>query len=110
MPADIIYRRALVTFIDILGFRELVASRSPSEVREIIRQVQSFGTQADHDLDEEVSDDEVNWTRTFAFSDSIIRIRPFDSDFRAGALFQETLALVHMQGELADLGVLSAEA
>lgn len=105
MPKKITYRRALVTFIDILGFRELVTTKSPAEVRKIIHQVQNFGGRTDDPDQEENSDSEVNWTRTFAFSDSIIRIRPFDSDYHEGALFFEILALVQMQGELADLGV-----
>ena len=104
MPNGVSYRQAIVTFVDILGFREIVSSRPVSDVRRIVRLVQHFarpGGQEARDL----SDDEVPWTRTFAFSDSIIRIRPFDRNFREGALFSEVISLVHMQADLADVGV-----
>jgi hypothetical protein len=102
MAANVEYRKALVTFIDVLGFRDLVSTKSPAEVRKIVRLVQNFGAQDKTDNDDKKHE---NWTRTFAFSDSIIRIRPFDSDYRDGSLFHEIIALVHAQAELADLGV-----
>ncbi|NEU14723.1 hypothetical protein G3T14_21835 [Methylobacterium sp. BTF04] len=45
-------------------------------------------------------------TRSIAFSDSVIRIRFFDTDFSTGALFHEILNLVHVQGEMAGEDVL----
>jgi hypothetical protein len=47
-----------------------------------------------------------NWTRSFAFSDSVVRARPFDSEYNEGAFFNELHALVYAQADLANLGIL----
>lgn len=45
-------------------------------------------------------------TRSIAFSDSIVRVRFFDTEYPTGALFHEVLSLLQAQGELVGDNVL----
>ena len=89
------YRLALITFIDILGFSNLVAtSNDPGRIRDILNRLASFAankTDAKYEIDE---------TAAVVFSDSIVRVRFLDGPYRSGALFQEVLKLLHIQGEM----------
>lgn len=88
------YTESVVTFIDIMGFKELVKSRPPEEVDRAVRLLRRFaaGNQPDP----------LGMT-SIAFSDSIIRMRPID---KPSAAFFELLDLVQAQGELIGLGIL----
>jgi hypothetical protein len=99
-----VYRTAIVTFVDILGFRELVRSRDALQLFDLIQEIRSTAGQGDEPPGGDSS--EINWTRVHAFSDSVVRVRTYDSDFREGALFYELLDLVHAQTELAGKGIL----
>jgi hypothetical protein len=96
------YRPAVITFIDILGFRELVAARGVDEVRQVLRLIGRFagaGARAKADDDEEA-------TESFNFSDCVIRIRRYDAEYPTGALHHEVYAMVLAQAELVHQGVL----
>jgi hypothetical protein len=95
-----VYRRSIVTFIDILGFREMVRNRPAGEIGRILA---VLGDVAEGD----VSGDEhpAGLARSIGFSDSIVRACPIDSADQLGALFYELISLVHVQMELASLGV-----
>lgn len=95
------YRPAVVTFIDILGFRNIVEKRSPQEIKKIISAVQRHAGSDDY----KSNDKEVNFTRSIFFSDSVVRVRPFDAEYNEGSLFFELIDLVHAQAELANLKV-----
>ena len=103
--ATVRYRPAVVTFLDILGFREQVErSRDATEITHILQRLRHFSNVEDR---EETSIDRgYEVTRSIAFSDSIIRVRFYDTDFSAGALFHEILNLVHLQGEMAAENIL----
>lgn len=89
------YRPAVITFIDILGFSDLVAkSETPQKIRDTLRRLASF---AANPGDAEYETDE---TAAVVFSDSIVRVRFLDGPYRSGALFQEVLKLLHIQGEM----------
>lgn len=90
------YRQAIVTFLDLLGFRELVRTRSAAEVGRIIELMHFFGGAA---KDRE----QAAGTHVVSFSDSIVRV--VDAD-RPSALFYEVLDVLHIQGELVNNGVL----
>lgn len=95
------FRPAVITFIDILGFSDLVAkSDNPQTIRDILRRLASFAANA------EESEHEVDETAAVVFSDSIIRVRFIDGRYRSGALFQEVLKLLHVQGEMLSDNVL----
>jgi hypothetical protein len=95
------YRTALISFIDILGFRQIVASRKCEEISAALRIMRRF-SEGD-ESGEEFS------AKVIQFSDSIIRIRPLDSkaneEGRYGALFHELLDIGMMQGDLANENV-----
>jgi len=92
------YRTALISFIDILGFRQIVASRSCDEISAALRTMRRFseGDESGEDFS----------ARVIQFSNSIIRIRPLDSkaneEGRYGTLFHELLDIGMMQGDLAN--------
>lgn len=97
------YRRSLISFIDILGFKHLITSSTYHQVAEKLAAVKHFsGT------DQEEDGDGLE-PRVIQFSDSIIRIRPLEgkanSEFPYGMLFNELYDLVLMQGELVNHGV-----
>lgn len=96
------YRPAVITFLDILGFRERVASSSDAtEIRRILTRLRSFADVGRAiDPPEAVGGDEFEVTRSIAFSDSVVRIRFIDTPYRSGALFHEILGLVHVQTEM----------
>lgn len=97
-PVPLKYRPAVITFVDILGFSDLVRTRSAADVQGILDRVRSFAARE--------SGDEGEHTRAFSFSDSVIRVRHYDTEYPTGAIFQEVLSLVHAQGELITDGVL----
>ncbi len=94
-PVD--YTDSIVTFIDILGFRELVRARSANDMAKITRIVREAVSPYDDEDNEDVD------LQVLAFSDSVIRVRR--TSFLS-AFFHELLAIVHMQAQLAVQGVL----
>jgi hypothetical protein len=97
------YRKAVITFVDILGFKEIIASSSYEHVAKKLETVRRL---SGHSKDE---DGDGFDPKVIQFSDSIIRIRPLDSiankASRYGLLYFELLDLVHLQGELINHGV-----
>lgn len=98
-----LYRQAIITFIDILGFKEMVRSKSAGEVKRSLKAIRAFSG-----LDEK-EDGDGYLPKTVQFSDSIIRIRPLDAtankEYPYGMLFHELNDIVLMQGELINFGV-----
>jgi hypothetical protein len=86
------YREAIITFVDILGFKRIIQKSSAEEVQNILRKMGYFSG-VDY-----LEDGEGSLPKVIQFSDSIIRIRPLDSktnlEFRYGALFHELNDLV----------------
>lgn len=100
------YRPAIVSFIDVLGFREIVQNKSAGEILNTLRLVQQTAAPAEETLVPKATlEREVNRTKAIAFSDSIVRVRYYDAEYNEGSLFHELIALVHMQAELANSGV-----
>lgn len=104
MCDEIKYRKAVVTFIDLLGFSDLVSSTnmSPDDIFKILKKFR-------YDSKKYQSDGEDTNPRVFLFSDSIIRIRPSDgkenSEYPYGLFFYEILELLQIQAILADKGI-----
>lgn len=103
------YQESIVTFIDILGFSQLVASSRAEEIDRKLRAVTQFATPADNEEFDEFEVETYEPT-VIQFSDSVIRVRPLESpaniEYQIGILFHEILDLVHAQGELANEGIL----
>lgn len=97
------YRQAVITFIDILGFKHLISTGTFEEVSKKLKTIRRLSGANDQ------ADGESFGPKVVQFSDSIIRIRPLDSkankEFRYGLMFHEMLDLVHMQGELINHGI-----
>lgn len=94
------YRRSIVTFIDILGFKQMVHNSAPDRIGTVLS-ILAAASQ-----DETTSGDHLaGQSRTVRFSDSIVRVCPIDSDNRLGALFKELIELAYIQAELASEGV-----
>ena len=100
-PPSYVYRPAIVTFIDILGFSELVKTANAAEIGKLLALLGDASAG-------EVSED--NWpaglARSIAFSDNVVRVCPIDSTDPRGALFHELLSLVMIQAQLANMGAL----
>jgi hypothetical protein len=90
------YEECIVTFLDILGFRDLISTKSAEQVDEIIKLTRYFVA------DEEGEQEELG-LQTIAFSDSVIRMRKASEK---SGLYFELMSLLHAQGELLNHGVL----
>ena len=101
------YRKAIVTFIDIIGFKELVKKRTAAEIHEILSELATWSAgDTDEITNEGVASIPVGLVGAIAFSDNVVRVCPIDSDEGGhGALFHELLSLVHVQATLARRGV-----
>lgn len=97
------YRQAVITFVDILGFKHLINTETFEEVSKKLKIIRRLS-----DVDDQ-QDGENFEPKVIQFSDSIIRIRPLDSkannESRYGLMFYEMLDLVHIQGELINHGI-----
>lgn len=97
------YCKAIVTFLDILGFRQIVAKSDSKTINEILNVVEKIATP---DKDEGL----LYNPGTISFSDSIVRVRKVDTGenakFPIGLVFHELLDIVHAQSQLIDFGIL----
>lgn len=101
------YEPAIVTFIDILGFRSLLDTRSAEEILGYLKRLKQFAKPSDHEgLEDEVAAGIVNRAYAEAVSDAIVRVRPYDRELRDGALFWELLDLLFIQLEMIGVGIL----
>ncbi len=99
---EIEYRTALVSFFDILGFREIVRDEPPKKIASDVRLFQGTG-QIGADIAKAFEG------RSFQFSDSIVRMMPLDSqaniEHPGGLLFQELYTIALACVEMANRGV-----
>lgn len=100
------YRKSIVTFIDILGFKSTVDRIPAYAIYDILKTFKKHAGATDEEVVREFDlVKKINWTRCVFFSDSVVRIRPLDSEHRDGSLFYEILDLLHAQWSLANQGV-----
>ena len=93
------YRRAVVTFLDILGFASLVKSGDADKVEHVLSAVRKYAIPESHDQ----MDNEEPTICSVAFSDSIVRVRFLDGDnlrYPIGHVLSEINELSLIQGEL----------
>lgn len=99
------YQRSIVTFIDILGFRDIVNKKSAHEIDDILNILNRVAAPSRSEEHQDPYDPTV-----LSFSDSIIRVRNLETDdniaFPIGHLFHEVNSLVHIQMDLITRGVL----
>jgi hypothetical protein len=99
---NLIYAPHLVTYIDIMGFRDMVADKSPNDISKVIRLVKE-AFEPDKDLKKTYEESYVN------FSDLIVHTIPLKSkaniQHRDGLVFGRILDIVHGQAKLIDDGI-----
>lgn len=97
------YRTSIISFIDILGFKNLVNSSTYQDLSKKLKTIRRLSG------DDDGLNGEGLEPKVIQFSDSIIRIRPLDSEANHeapyGVMFYEMLDLVHMQAELINHGI-----
>lgn len=94
----VLYEPCVVSFIDVLGFRSIIDERSAAEVHSILSGLERF-TRPDEEPPPRSMDEARLHSRAFSFavSDAIVRVRPYNTQFRDGALFWELYDLLHAQ-------------
>src|SRR2546425_2642144 len=97
------YTIALITYLDILGFRSLVGGRSASHIKAVLESLRRE-SKPDNELAQLYS------MKYFNFSDHVVRVTDLlarsNVEAPTGLLFHEVLGIVHMQAHLAIDGVL----
>lgn len=102
------YELALVSFIDILGFRQMLETESAQSVYNALISLTEFNKSALDDSDvfqEPGSERMISRSFVSTVSDAIVRVRPFQTHYRDGALFHELSDLAFAQAALAEMGV-----
>lgn len=100
------YEPCIVSFIDVLGFRNLLETRHAHDIRDVLRQLREFTAPLEERPTRRVKDARL-LSRAFAdsVSDAVVRVRVFDTQYNDGAFFHELLDLLHAQVECIGHGV-----
>lgn len=100
------YKKAVITFIDILGFSDFVSRADAKAINKVLDAVKKSTSPLL--LDEEIEKDD--HAEVLSFSDSIVRIRIIETsankEYPTGLLFQELISLVYAQVELIDFDII----
>ncbi len=98
------YEKAIVTFIDILGFGDLVLQSTFEQVKRALDAVEYHAAPKPDPNFSGYHEPE-----TIVFSDSVVRVRKVETDdnrkYPSGLFFHELLDIVHAQGMLIDDGI-----
>ncbi len=100
------YEPCIVSFIDVLGFRNLLETRHAKDIRDVLLQLREFTAPVEELRTRKMKDARL-LSRAFAdsVSDAVVRVRVFDSQFNDGAFFHELLDLLHAQVQCVGQGV-----
>lgn len=100
------YEECLVTFFDILGFRNLLNTRRGAEIRRLLS---TFRRVSEGDATPPTRSDEmrmISEVHAEIISDAIVRTRTIETQYPDGALVWEIIDLLHIQIECIDNGIL----
>lgn len=92
------YERCVVTYIDILGFRHLLATRDASEIVDALASLREFtaGDANDRPPPRRMAEVRLNSeSYSEAVSDAVVRVRPVEIQAPDGAFVNELIDLVH---------------
>lgn len=95
---DLGYEKCIVTFIDILGFRNQLESRPASELAENLRRFRHFSEGDEEYMPQRM--DEVRMqseVRAEIVSDAIVRVRTTETQYQTGPFIWELIDLLHIQ-------------
>jgi hypothetical protein len=102
MSKPLSYCTAVITYIDILGFQNLLDSETPGRLSKMLRLLREA-----HQPSPEIK--KLDRIEFQAFSDLVVRYCPIDSPTNVsnptGSLFSEILSLVYAQTELISQGM-----
>lgn len=100
------YEPCIVSFIDVLGFRDLLATRHAYDIRDIMLKLRQFTVPESTSQRRRMKDARL-YSQTFAdsVSDAVVRVRVFETQYRDGAFFHELLDLLHAQIQCISNGV-----
>lgn len=100
------YEPCIVSFIDVLGFRNLLATRHAHDIRDIILRLRKFTTPGKVEKSRRMKDSRLI-SQPFAdsVSDAVVRVRVYNTQYRDGAFFHELLDLLHAQIRCVGSGV-----
>ena len=103
------FERCVVTFIDILGYRNLLNTPTANEIVGIVIALRTF-TQGDGERDTRPTrSDEVRvYSQAFSesVSDAVVRVRTVDTQSNDGAFVLELIDLMHVMLECVNRGIL----
>ena len=100
------YEECLVSFFDVLGFRNLLSTRSGAEIRRLLS---TFRRVSEGDASTATRSDEMRMTSEVhaeIVSDAIVRTRTIETQYQAGPLVCEIIDLLHIQIECVANGIL----
>lgn len=100
------YESCIVSFIDVLGFRDLLVTRHAHDIRDIMLRLRKFTTPEETDPPRRMKDARL-FSQPFSesVSDAVVRVRVFETQYRDGAFFHELLDLLHAQIRCVGSGV-----
>lgn len=106
-PAADGYEDCIVSFIDVLGFRELLKKRAADVIR-ILKILRRFASAGDERARPRRTKELRTTSRAFSesVSDAVVRIRVYDTQYRDDAFFHEMIDLLHAQIDCVNNGVL----
>lgn len=99
------YERGLVSFIDILGYRALLQTRSAEEIRHMVEALRRF-TAGDGEPVTRMAEVRLS-TESFSesVSDAVVRVRTVDTQYQAGAVVYELIDLMQATISCVNLGI-----
>ena len=103
---EVTYREAIVTFVDILGFKALVDEKPAHVVAAAIERLQQSVQPAHTKTRGETTVRAIDSSRVHAFSDCVVRVRWIEGPDDLGPTFIRELAdLATIQASLSQAGV-----
>lgn len=103
------FERCVVTFIDILGYRNLLNTMHADELVKVVNALRSFAAgDADDEETPSRSDEFRLFTQSFSesVSDAIVRVRTVDTQSKDGPFVHELIDLMHATVECVSRGIL----
>ncbi|MBA4800292.1 MAG: hypothetical protein H2040_00360 [Euryhalocaulis sp.] len=100
------YEPCIVSFIDVLGFRDLLTTRHAHDIRDTLLQLREFTAPSELTGLRRIKDARLS-SRAFvdSVSDAVVRVRVFETEYNDGAFFHELLDLLHAQVQCVAYGV-----
>ena len=109
MAASGKYRESVVTFLDILGFGEIVDTKSDVEIFEIMQSLKKSARPDELSDDHGDNDQWADDISFVSFSDCVVRVRRLDgrvnAEVRVGHLFHEVWSLAMLQIDMLQRGI-----